>query len=97
MITLPIKRQWFDRIVSGEKREEYREDKPYYQSRFDRYMGNPVQVKFRNGYRKDSPSVVCTVVPHRGTGRPKWGAESNKSYIVLSILEVKYGLEKGSN
>ena len=97
MITLSIKRQWFYRIVSGEKREEYWEDKPYYQSRFDRYMGIPVKVQFRNGYRKDSPSVVCTVVPHRGTGRPKWGAESNKSYIVLSILEVKYGLEKGSN
>lgn len=65
MITLPIKRQWFDR-----------------------YMGNPVQVKFRNGYRKDSQSVVCTVVPHRGAGRPEWGAEPGKSYIVLCILEV---------
>lgn len=88
MITLPIKKQWFYRIVSGEKREEYREDTPYYRSRFDRYIGILVQVQFRNGYRKDSPSVVCTVVPHRGTGRSKWGAEPGKSYIVLCILDI---------
>lgn len=86
MITLPIKKQWFEKIISGEKCEEYREDTPYYRSRFDRYMGILVQVQFRNGYRKDSPSVVCTVVPHRGAGRSEWGAEPGKSYIVLSIL-----------
>lgn len=88
MITLPIKKQWFEKIISGEKCEEYRKDTPYYKSRFDRYMGIPMQVKFRNGYQKDSPSVVCTVVPHRGAGRLEWGAEPGKSYIVLCILEV---------
>lgn len=25
MLTLPIKKKWFDMIVSGEKKEEYRE------------------------------------------------------------------------
>ena len=34
MLTLPIKKQWFDMILSGEKKEEYREIKPYYDSRF---------------------------------------------------------------
>lgn len=34
MLTLPIKKKWFDMIVSGEKKEEYREIKPYYDSRF---------------------------------------------------------------
>ena len=29
MLTLPIKKKWFDMIVSGEKKEEYREIKPY--------------------------------------------------------------------
>lgn len=27
MLTLPIKRMWFDMIASGEKKEEYREIK----------------------------------------------------------------------
>lgn len=29
-IHLPIKREWFDMILSGEKKEEYREFKPYW-------------------------------------------------------------------
>ena len=34
MIVLPIKKKWFDMIASGEKKEEYREIKPYYKTRF---------------------------------------------------------------
>lgn len=36
MLVLPIKKKWFDMIVSGEKKEEYREIKPYYTIRFKR-------------------------------------------------------------
>ena len=34
MLILPIKRKYFDMIISGIKKEEYREIKPYYISRF---------------------------------------------------------------
>ena len=34
MLVLPIKKKRFDMIVSGEKKEEYREVKPYYRTRF---------------------------------------------------------------
>ena len=34
MLTLPIKKKWFDMIKSGKKKEEYREIKPYYETRF---------------------------------------------------------------
>ena len=37
MLTLPIKKKWFDMILSGEKKEEYREIKPYYISRFAKW------------------------------------------------------------
>lgn len=33
MLTLPIKNKWFNMILSGEKKEEYREITPYYTSR----------------------------------------------------------------
>ena len=33
MLVLPIKKKWFDMIISGEKKEEYREIKPYYDKR----------------------------------------------------------------
>ena len=38
MLVLPIKKKWFDMIISGEKKEEYREIKPYYDIRFKKYM-----------------------------------------------------------
>ena len=41
MVILPIKKKWFDMIVSGEKKEEYREIKPYYTSRFIKALGFP--------------------------------------------------------
>lgn len=41
MLTLPIKKKWFDMILSGEKKEEYREIKPYYISRFSNMFKLP--------------------------------------------------------
>ena len=39
MLTLPIKKKWFDMIRSGEKKEEYREIKQYYDVRFMNAFG----------------------------------------------------------
>lgn len=39
MLTLPIKKKWFDMILLREKKEEYREIKPYYETRFSRTFG----------------------------------------------------------
>ena len=85
MLTLPIKKQWFDMILSGEKKEEYRDNTPYYNSRFGKYLGKAVRVKFRNGYNSDSPSFERTVVVKCGRGWEKWGAEKDKAYFVLEI------------
>ena len=104
MLTLPIKKKWFDMIKSGEKKEEYREIKPYYASRFYRnYIisgigiewileNNPKVCKdiiLRNGYSKNSPSIKCYVVIEKGFGKLKWGAEQNKLYYILKILSVE--------
>lgn len=39
VLTLWVKKEWFDKIVSGEKKEEYREIKPYWVARlyYDRF------------------------------------------------------------
>ena len=53
MLTLPIKRKWFDMILTGEKTEEYREVSGYYTARFRNlfwwpYIDNAiVENKFR--------------------------------------------------
>lgn len=39
MLTLPIQKKWYDMILSGEKKEEYREIKEYYETRFQNLFG----------------------------------------------------------
>jgi hypothetical protein len=94
MLTLPIKKEWFDMIVAGEKKEEYREIKPYYLSRFQNHFypdGNNdlITVRFRNGYGEDKPTIECQCKLSRGKGKEEWGAERNKEYFVLTILDFK--------
>lgn len=94
MLTLQIKKKWFDMILSGEKKEEYRDLKPYYQSRFRNVWGNPLYwsdphyVMFRNGYRADSPSFIAACTLSIRHGKIEWGAEKDSAYYVLSILRI---------
>ena len=96
MLTLPIKKKWFDMILSGEKKEEYREIKPYYNTRiglcYDGTLlndeGEERDVLFRNGYGKNAPSFIATCTVSLGTGKAEWGAEPGKKYFVLHILKV---------
>jgi hypothetical protein len=88
MLILPIKKKWFDMILSGEKKEEYREIKPYYTSRFPSGFKS-FYVMFRNGYSKNSPSFIAVCTLSIGFGHPEWGAEPNKKYYVLHIVEIK--------
>lgn len=39
VLKLTVKKEWFDLIKSGEKTEEYREVKSYWESRFQLYKG----------------------------------------------------------
>lgn len=103
MLILPIKKKWFDMILSGEKKEEYREIKSYYESRFANVFGEeylsenadkcPVkEVVFRNGYSSDSSSFTANCRLKKGTGKPEWGAEEGKEYYILEICDVNQRL-----
>ncbi|MFA6679298.1 MAG: hypothetical protein WCR96_02255 [Candidatus Methanomethylophilaceae archaeon] len=73
-------------ILSGNKKEEYREIKPYWSKRFD---GKSYDlVTFRNGYHKDSPVFTVKLLGiDIGYGNPLWGAKEEKVYI-LKLGEV---------
>ena len=86
MLILPIKKKWFDMILSGEKKEEYREIKPYWVARLVK-NGYPNTVILRNGYRKDSPQITCECRLSIGQGKPEWGAEKRKR--VLHIRNIR--------
>lgn len=104
MLTLPIKKKWFDMIKSGEKEEEYRDIKPYWTKRFENNLNEVVLnmnyrypmiesakgiVTFKNGYQKNASKIKCFIELTQGTGKLEWGAEYNKKYYVLKILSVK--------
>ena len=109
MLILPIKKKWFDMILSGEKKEEYREFKPYYKGRFfslfdiidecDGSLINPFEEKpvreimFRNGYSKNSPSFIAKCTLSIGEGKEEWGAEKGKQYFILTVQEILKGSE----
>ena len=60
ILHLTLKKKWFDFIKTGEKKLEYREDKPYWRKRLLDDKGFPKMfdiVRFRNGYAKNSPVV----------------------------------------
>lgn len=87
MLILPIKKKWFDMILSGYKREEYRKISPYYASRF-RDRDEEFKVLFRNGYSSKSPSFVAICSLGHGMGLAEWGAEPNVCYYILRIIEI---------
>ena len=91
MLTLPIKKKWFDMIKLGEKKEEYREIKPYYDSRLLGYYISHLEttIILRNGYSSNSPTIKCKVKVEIGYGKEEWGAEPSKVYYVLKILSVE--------
>lgn len=73
-------------IASGEKKEEYREIKPYYMTRFKK-LGTPFHIRFRAGYSRYSPLMQCLVSVSTGTGKPEWGAVGCIKYFILTIHE----------
>ena len=99
MLILPIKKKWFDMILSGEKKEEYRELSPFYKSRFknifDMYPYSHIpsgydtkQIMLRNGYSKTSPSCIIDVTLGINQGKEEWGAEIGKEYYFLIIKKI---------
>lgn len=73
-IHLPIKREWFDMILSGEKKEEYREFKPYWVKRLlgdaEAYK-DPCPVPTKPTYFEKPENVkTITFVNGYGNHRP---------------------------
>ena len=68
ILHLTLKKKWFDMIASGEKKEEYRQDKMYWKDRLvkEGYWHSQTckdfdVIRFKNGYAKDAPvmDVEC--------------------------------------
>lgn len=92
-IHLPIKRKWFDMILSGEKREEYREIKPYWTKRLtnagrwsipDRYVSKSHKYS-AHGTNPPIRAGKTTLTLTAG-----YGSDKPRLVVELKKIEVKY-------
>ena len=95
LLTLNLKKEWYDMIESGEKKEEYRELKSYWFKRLTEEHGEASEfveikhfdkVKFVYGYTKRSMIFKIDDITI-STGNVEWGAEEGKKYFVIKIGE----------
>lgn len=89
-LKLVLKKKWYDMILSGVKKEEYREIKDYYKSRIE---GKDIgRVEFKLGYQKNAPKMVveCLGIEKR-EGNPDWGAVEGEKYYVIKLGEIITG------
>ncbi len=81
---LTLHRKWFDSIASGEKREEYRDQTPYWKKRIEGHRYS--EIHFRNGYRKEAPFMRIEFNGWRKTvleGRPVY------ALALGSVIEIQ--------
>lgn len=69
---LTIKKEFFDLIASGEKKEEYREIKPFWDKRLKKQYKT---VIFQNGYVSNSPRIEIEILEiEKKNAKPEWAA-----------------------
>lgn len=100
VLHLNLLKQYFDMIQSGNKPEEYRVIKPYWEQRFKSpgyisvkgvwYPFEMVKVVFSNGYRKDRAQFEAQITGMRfnSEGKEKWGALPGQKYFVLEVKPI---------
>jgi hypothetical protein len=82
ILYLTLKKQWFDLIKSGIKKEEYREIKQYWIKRLSNTM-DLRYICFINGYGKNAPRIFVEFNGLRiGIGIKEWGAPDENVFII---------------
>lgn len=94
ILHLTLQKKWFDMIASGEKKEEYREMKNFWEVRLygNGCKGSPIAfdtVRFKNGYAKKAPIIELEWHGTKvDTGLKVWGAEPYILYFVIVLGKI---------
>ena len=99
ILHLTLKKRWFDMILSGEKKEEYREVKYYWLSRLKYYCNhadmmhefnyNYTHIMFKNGYSKCSPSLLIELISVRfGKAKHEWSDGCEDEVLVIELGKI---------
>ena len=111
MLTFNLKKEWFEKIKSGQKTHEYREFKPYWQKRFEKFFNADLSAtKLRFGDEivivpSKYITLVCGYAPIEDTEkslvakvktiRLKWGLETDLK-IEKFVYDIEFELIKES-
>lgn len=83
ILDLPLKKEWYNMIESGEKREEYREIKPYWSKRL---VGKGyTHVRFRYGYTKRTMLFCLDSIAISFKGKPECGAPTDRPVFIIKF------------
>lgn len=87
---LILKTHWFNMIEQGNKREEYRENKPYWSKRL--FSHQYTHVCFHRAYTNETMTYKIESISI-GRGRAEWGASSEDVYIIKFRKKFEIWLE----
>lgn len=84
---LIVKKKWYDMIVSGEKREEYRLRNLHWHQRIMKNKWYIDSVVFHLGYTKVTHERECVKITE-GFGKKEWGAPEKEVIIIKLGKEI---------
>ena len=88
ILHLTLKKKWFDMILSGEKKEEYREIKPYWNKRL-KFASFPNTIIFKNGYSKSAPTIIVEMSGLSiGKAKPEWSDNWQGDVFVIKLGNI---------
>ncbi len=90
ILSLVLKRKWYDMIANGEKLEEYRDVKDYYRTRIRNFIRRIAESKedklvvaFSCGRKKaDLFMTVIGVNTYPDCLHPEWGEPKGNHYVI---------------
>jgi hypothetical protein len=80
VLHLTLKKKWFDMIASGEKKEEYRAIKPYWNRRFYRCLAGSTRKQYFGDCQELKGNVVVNTFPCYKCDHAEW-----QSYDVVQF------------
>lgn len=105
ILYLPLKKEWYNMIESGEKKEEYRDLTLYWIKRLVAYC-SPLKkedagcvfkdfthVRFSYGYTKKTMTYKVENITI-GEGKPEWGAPTERNVFIIKLGERTEGGEE---
>lgn len=86
MLTFNLKKEWFEKIKSGEKTHEYRECKPYWTQRLY-YFENTYEELYKGALWRKCPQEYCCFQ----LGYPKYNETDKILYGQIKTIKIING------